>query len=69
MRETNIFLGFIFMILGGVSIVRPDISFKLRAWMAQKFWGMKIKASKVTYNRYKILGVFYFLIGLAIMIS
>ena len=69
MSDINIFLGILFMIFGGVSIVRPDISFKFRAWMGQKLWGMEIKASKVTYQRYKILGVFYFLIGLVIMVS
>lgn len=65
----SLLIGFIFLVLGAISIVNPKAAWEIRTFIGRKLFAMSYKPSPKTFNRFKVLGLFYMIIGLLIIVS
>jgi hypothetical protein len=63
----NIVIGFLFVVLGGLSVVDPKKAWSIRTYIGRKFFGVTYKPSKKTFQLYKYLGIVYIVIGLLLL--
>lgn len=59
-----VIIGLIFLVLGVLSIVKPEVAWNVRTFIGRKVFGISYKASDRTYRWFRIVGVVYILIGL-----
>jgi len=57
-------VGFIFLLLGGLNVVRPDFMVRFQVWSQRFFMGAQYIPSVRTYKVNRIFGAFFLLIGL-----
>lgn len=59
--------GYLFLVLGGFSAIRPDLFLKFRVWMAKKVYGAQFHPSEKTHSVQRIIGVIFVIIALIII--
>lgn len=60
-------LGLLFIILGVLSIVKPELAWQIRTFIGRKVFGISYKATDKTYRWFRLVGLLYIGIGLAMM--
>lgn len=56
--------GILFVILGGLSVIRPELSMRMRTWLVRTLTGAQFIPTERTLNLYRIVGVAFVVIGL-----
>lgn len=59
--------GFVLLLFGGLSVVRPDVVLGFRVWIAKKLFGATYRPTQKTAQVQKILGVAFVLLGIMIL--
>ncbi len=67
MNEKNLVIGVLFLIWGGVSLLRPEIIIKFRQLIAKKIFGVKYETSARTLVVQRIMGLLFIAVALIIM--
>jgi uncharacterized membrane protein HdeD (DUF308 family) len=65
----HILVGFLLLVLGGISIVDPRRAWEIKTYIGKKFMGVTYKATDKTYQFTKLLGILYILVGLFVLSS
>jgi len=61
------FVGFVFLLLGGMNVVRPDLMVRFQVWTQRAIMGAQYIPSERTYKVNRIFGAFFLLIGLIVI--
>lgn len=64
MTDNNLLPSLIFIIWGGLSILKPELVLKFRAWLAKKIYAADYKFSQKTITIQRFFGILFILIGL-----
>ncbi len=67
MESDSLFVGFIFIILGGITAARPDFLIRLQIWTQRVIMNAQYIPSARTYLIARIVGAFLLIIGLRAM--
>jgi len=57
-------VGFVFLLLGGMNVVRPDIMVRFQVWTQRAIMGAQYIPSERTYKVNRIFGAIFLFIGL-----
>jgi len=60
-------VGFIFLVFGGMNVVRPDFMVRFQVWTQRVIMGAQYIPSERTYKVNRIFGVLFVLLGLGIL--
>jgi len=60
-------VGFIFLVFGGMNVVRPDLMVRFQVWTQRVIMGAQYVPSERTYKVNRIFGVVFVLLGLGIL--
>ena len=60
-------VGFIFLVFGGMNVVRPDLMVRFQVWSQRVIMGAQYVPSERTYKVNRIFGVVFVLLGLGIL--
>ena len=64
MELEPLIIGLLFMILGGITVVRPDFLIRLQIWTQEKVMGAQYIPGERTYKVARIMGALFMFIGL-----
>ena len=56
-------VGFILLVMGGLSVVRPDILMRCQIWNQRVIMGAKYEPGPRTYKIVRFMGVLFMLLG------
>ena len=56
-------VGFILLVIGGLTVVRPDILMRFQIWTQRVIMGAKYEPSRRTYSVMRFMGVIFVLMG------
>ncbi|MDP2649028.1 MAG: hypothetical protein U1D26_02855, partial [Patescibacteria group bacterium] len=65
METEPLIIGFMFLVIGGLTVVRPDFLIRLQIWTQKVIMRAQYIPSERTYLVARIVGAFIFAIGLA----
>ena len=60
-------VGLIFLVFGGMNVVRPDLMVRFQVWTQRVIMGAQYVPSERTYKVNRIFGVVFVLLGLGIL--
>lgn len=66
--EERVFVGVLFVVLGGIQAIAPEKYFEFQKMIGKKIMGISYKASPKTFRIYKMLGVFFVIVGLIVLV-
>lgn len=68
MEWGRVVTGFILVVVGGINVVKPAIMVELQRWISQNIYGAEYKPSAKTYKVQKLLGIFFLIMGLSVLV-
>ena len=60
-------VGFIFLVFGGMNVVRPDLMVRFQVWSQRVIMGAQYVPSERTYKVNRMFGVVFVLLGLLVV--
>lgn len=60
-------VGILFIILGGINVIKPSIFVEYQRFVSKKILGAEFKPSEKTYKVRQIIGVFFIVVGFLIL--
>jgi len=68
MEQSPLFVGFVFLILGGVGVVRTDLVMQFQIWSNRVIMGAQYVPSRRTYAIVRGFGILFVLFGLTVIV-
>ena len=62
-----VLIGVLFSLIGLIVILKPEFYVKLAVWKTKVFLGAKLIPGKRTGNMFRVLGIIFLIIGLAML--
>lgn len=63
----QVIVGFIFLVFGGLNVVRPDLMLRFQVWSQRIIMGAQYIPSERTYTVIRMFGVFFVLAGFLVI--
>lgn len=68
MEEGKLITGFMFLVVGGMNVVKPEILINYQKWISKKLYKAQFQPSAKTYQVQRVFGIIFLLIGFSVLI-